>query len=1084
MSQGARHPRAEFKQQLGELYRDAGSPSFKALERKAALNQHRLSDATLSGWINGGSTPRQWTSSVEWLIDSLLRQTQSSNGRYPRSVLEWKRQYSGSSGKTSKRPDSGSELSHWCAREEARHLRSLAQLPYLPLSRDPVELDVGAVTRLQVRRRSESSDDADETSIGRHRTTGSALSYADLTSLHRKVVLLGDPGMGKSWVLATHAIRLLRTARKLLEDRAFDPELLELPILLRCDVLAVESERPETPNFEAAAATILTRRDTAMTLALSRWLRHYCHTSQHAVFLLDALDETSEEQRFAVTRTVNSLSNLEAQVVVACRRSGYHTGVLPFAERVEAELLPLDNLGAYIDGWKLPPDRRRQLDERLGNHAIGQMARVPLLLAFLCHLSADFNESLPETRAALYGRILRRFLRQEHRVEGPRFRSCLSHNPIVREQELLSLLRPLAYAIATAPAGWHDRISADTLEVLLESLPRLGGLSVPETLHMLSVESGILVPDGDIRYGRTQPYLFLHRTFAEFLVAQHLAREPHLIKDCRRSHLHLRPEWHETWLLTAGLVPEPTLRALTGGVSDPMHIALSTAAAAVAELEPEQRADNRHLIGVIIDTASALLDDPSVHSQVRRLAAEALGRVGDPASVDVLIRALGHFDEDYAVNSAATEALAQIGGPVVLASMSNVLADTNFAVRISACVILGRIADPAALPLLYIALQDTEAIVREKAMEALDEIGDPGVDTVMDAAMTDPDWDVRGFATNRNIREGRIPHTIHDLQNIVRGDFAYASAEAVGLLFEIGGAAALNSLLSDTDMETRRTAVIGLRSVTDPAAVDMLDAAMSDPSIGVREAAMHALKEIGGERAISVLGRAVHDPNPRVRGEAWVLLAYVKDTEVASLVSGGLPVLIAALTGPNLNGRWGACRLLGTVRESVAIAALTMAVTDPDRAVAKAAWEGLGKVGGPTIIEMLKDAACNGPDSIQIDVGRALGMAGEYAAAAAALRRVVPDEDNLREYLSDAASVAQLLDTKAIVDVIDRWIAQGVEPFIEAAADLAFEHFNGMTVQGDDRPQLLELLDRVTRAADGRLLVPAPNDDRTPDTKG
>jgi hypothetical protein len=45
-------------------------------------------------------------------------------------------------------------------------------------------------------------------------------------------------------------------------------------------------------------------------------------------------------------------------------------------------------------------------------------------------------------------------------------------------------------------------------------------------LRRYSQGAGILVPQGSTAEGRNPPYLFLHRTIAEYLVARHLTRRP------------------------------------------------------------------------------------------------------------------------------------------------------------------------------------------------------------------------------------------------------------------------------------------------------------------------------------------------------------------------------------------------------------------------------------------------------------------------------------------------------------------------------------------------------------------------------
>jgi hypothetical protein len=94
----------------------------------------------------------------------------------------------------------------------------------------------------------------------------------------------------------------------------------------------------------------------------------------------------------------------------------------------------------------------------------------------------------------------------------------------VNEQRLLGVLRPLAAWFAHMPGGWVDRMSADQIcEALRDAGAAFDELSVDAAtvLHWLSVDAGILLRAGDTRAGEDPPYLFLHRTFAEYLTAAH-----------------------------------------------------------------------------------------------------------------------------------------------------------------------------------------------------------------------------------------------------------------------------------------------------------------------------------------------------------------------------------------------------------------------------------------------------------------------------------------------------------------------------------------------------------------------------------
>jgi HEAT repeat protein len=97
---------------------------------------------------------------------------------------------------------------------------------------------------------------------------------------------------------------------------------------------------------------------------------------------------------------------------------------------------------------------------------------------------------------------------------------------------------------------------------------------------------------------------------------------------------------------------------------------------------------------------------------VRRNAAEALGKTGDPRAVEPLSAALR--DKDIALN--AGWALVQIGPPAVEPLIA-ALRDEDL--RIRAAIDLGTIGDARAMEPLIGALKDGDWRVRRAAAEAL-----------------------------------------------------------------------------------------------------------------------------------------------------------------------------------------------------------------------------------------------------------------------------------------------------------------------------------------------------------------------------
>ncbi len=114
---------------------------------------------------------------------------------------------------------------------------------------------------------------------------------------------------------------------------------------------------------------------------------------------------------------------------------------------------------------------------------------------------------------------------------------------------------------------------------------------------------------------------------------------------------------------------------------------------------------------------------------VREDAAVALGRLGDPRSVQPLIRALR--DSDRAVREAATSALKALGEPAIL-SLGFCLQDANPQVQESAACILADIANEQVLDPLLSAALSPNWIVRMSAAKGLSRIQNPqAIDTLI-----------------------------------------------------------------------------------------------------------------------------------------------------------------------------------------------------------------------------------------------------------------------------------------------------------------------------------------------------------------
>jgi hypothetical protein len=124
---------------------------------------------------------------------------------------------------------------------------------------------------------------------------------------------------------------------------------------------------------------------------------------------------------------------------------------------------------------------------------------------------------------------------------------------------------------------------------------------------------------------------------------------------------------------------------------------------------------------------------------VRALAAQTLGNIGNSEAVPALIEALN--DEDNQVQYSAQLALSQIGNSETISALIRVLKDSdeNFNVKCGAASALSDIGNSEVVSALIVALKDSNKYVRQLSAKALGEIGNPEAVPALTEALTDAD---------------------------------------------------------------------------------------------------------------------------------------------------------------------------------------------------------------------------------------------------------------------------------------------------------------------------------------------------------
>ncbi len=490
---------------------------------------------------------------------------------------------------------------------------------------------------------------------------------------HRRLVIVGDPGSGKTTFLRRVAFALASTA---IEEApgvsgpqvGARPGLLgrllavlpparakPFPLFIRIAELTEHIEgcrrqggcknmpEPDSPEW---LSHFLATRNASFGWGLSEEFFAEKLAGGEAIALLDGLDEAPDRaERERAMRLFENATNRYSgsRFVVTTRPQGYERGAL-LAGFHEARIEPLttEAVATFLERWcrglypqsaRMAEDHRKELSEALrARPEIRNMTRNPVMLTALAVV--HWNERrLPKQRADLYDSILTWLSRQRERRPGRE-----------KAERCLTLLGKLAFAMQNHSEGRQVRVSLDRAAEALErefphASPEKRLQQAAQFLEQETADSGIIVSRG----GEVQ---FWHLTFQEYLAAQAVAgeREADQFKLLFEGAKIYRTEWREVALLLAGILAVKQGKAkvdgLVSAILDRAGTKLSGQARAagllgamVNDLRPldYQPADTHYR--ELMDAVLGIFDREkakSVEFSLRLEAAEALGRAGDP----------------------------------------------------------------------------------------------------------------------------------------------------------------------------------------------------------------------------------------------------------------------------------------------------------------------------------------------------------------------------------------------------------------------------------------------------------------------
>jgi len=378
----------------------------------------------------------------------------------------------------------------------------------------------------------------------------------------RKLVVLGDPGSGKSLLLQYLVLAWADANDPLLGDAP-------LPLLIELRDYASRHAKGEVSGFLDYLGRSESLRWRLDPEALNYWLRH-----NRTQVLLDGLDEVFDPHlRQEVTTTIHRFADdyPDAQFVVSSRLIGFHherwrqDGFRPFMlqelDKEQRELfLRCWHQLAYDDESKGERKRASLLQAIQQSPAIQQLAGNPLLLTLMAILNR--SQELPRDRAELYSQCARLLLHQW------KTELAFEATPELADAHLdgkdkLGLMKRIAWTLQAGADGAAGNlvnlIEENQLErTLSEGLEDMGipGLR-PDRAARALIEQ-LRGRNFMLCFMGGGNYAFMHRAFLEYFCAEAIVDrfqvEQTLTIDALKTEIfgHWPDEtWHEVLRLVA-----------------------------------------------------------------------------------------------------------------------------------------------------------------------------------------------------------------------------------------------------------------------------------------------------------------------------------------------------------------------------------------------------------------------------------------------------------------------------------------------------------------------------------------------------
>lgn len=883
-----------------------------------------------------------------------------------------------------------------------------------------------------------------------------------------QVVILGDPGFGKSWLLRYEARQLAHRAIDHLNgDRGDDVHHVDLPIWIH-----LPNVSPEGGTFEDTIVTIAGRKRSSR---FHDYVRRQL-VSDRAIVLLDAWDEVRPlPLRQKIQELVESFARAHprSRAMLTSRIVGYSETLPPLPVAKELKLLAFgqNQIESFVEVW-FGPDKSAPFLTRLRQRPqVHGLARIPLMLAMLCRACPDGD--FPNSRSDLYERCLKGLLFEWKRDDRKSYRGDLvmnAPNPESMVKALLDLLGRIALYMTEHEL---EQVEGDDLDEFVQTfqqephkpISNLVGISPAAIVGQLKKDGVFVVRRGH----HTRPFRFLHRTFREYCAARALSREPDYIDKALTSVYE--SAWDQVLVTLGGILknPGPYIAALLRENREdllcrPFFLAIGASVEAGHRHLPKE-----YFVGLTDALANilqyrrayflqesahrALVKIPNVterllflvrsESRAPRSLMKVLSAIGSQEVVHGLLQVV--YDHDGHVHFGALEALAEIDSDHAVQTLIDLLRSKDVVLRGAAVIALkyrqlkqaapalielladsdsngdmrrlvvnrlGQTHSKEASPALIRALRDEYRLVRPMAAMALGGIRDKqAVPALIDAVRSEDVWmhEVAICALGNIGSDDAIPVLTEAVKYGYR-DERIEAIEALGRIGSKPAIAVLLRLLQDEDQVLSQQANHTLSNVdselVEPALLDLLD----DKNKGVRDNAISVLGSVGSERAVQALIRLLKIEGRDLRLSAVWALGEIGDKQA-------IPHLVGMLRTDDVDMCKTVIRALEGITSSEAIPSLVEATKHRNKEIRGAAIEVLGRMHAEQADQALVGSLHDSDDHIRCLAVEALGKIASERALRALIKSLQDEDEGVR--MTAAGALGRIGAKQAIPALLD-----------------------------------------------------------------